>query len=188
MTAVPENQMLEVWGEEKDSPKSDWQKLGRRQMEKSRGGQGKGSLEPWRKESSTLVCTLGTDVASEISITIHYVTAKGWEQYLVYVISLNSRNLKKDHWGENRSMKLSAMPVSRRILSLVELGCEPKSKLALASWHCVVSGQVPFTSPQSSFCRVAETVVLAAACRMVGTVWRQWVDTMFSGNLSTYYI
>lgn len=110
MTAVPENRMLEVWGEEKDSPKSDWERLSRRQTEKSRGGQGKGSLEPWRKERSTLVCTVGTVVSSEISITIHYVTAKGWEPYLVCVISLNSHNLKKDHWGENRSMQLSAMP------------------------------------------------------------------------------
>ena len=42
-----------------------------------------------------MICTLGTDVASEISIMTHSVTAKDWEPYLVCVISLNSYNLKK---------------------------------------------------------------------------------------------
>lgn len=42
--AILENQMLEVCREGKDSPKSDREKLGRRQMNKNRGGQREGSL------------------------------------------------------------------------------------------------------------------------------------------------
>ena len=93
--AILENQMLEVCREGKDSPKSDREKLGRRQMNKNRGGQREGSLGTWRTEGSTLICTLGTEVASEISIMTHSVTAKDWEPYLICVISLNSYNLKK---------------------------------------------------------------------------------------------
>lgn len=93
--AILENQMLEVCREGKDYPKSDREKLGRRQTNKNRGGQREGSLGTWRTEGSTLICTLGTDVASETSIMTHSVTAKDWEPYLVCVISLNSYNLKK---------------------------------------------------------------------------------------------
>ena len=42
-----------------------------------------------------MICTLGTDEASETSIMTNSVTAKDWEPYLVCVISLNSYNLKK---------------------------------------------------------------------------------------------
>ena len=103
-TAILENQMLEVRGEGKDSPKSYWEKLGRRQMNKNTGGQREGSLGTWRMEGSSLICTLSTDVTSETSIMTHYITAKDWEPYLVCVISLNSYNQKKKKRFEARKL------------------------------------------------------------------------------------
>ena len=144
-TAILENQMLEVRGEGKDSPKSYWEKLGRRQMNKNTGGQREGSLGTWRMEGSSLICTLSTDVTSETSIMTHYITAKDWEPYLVCVISLNSYNQKKKKITEEKtdSMKWSTMPRIPGIPEVVALGCEPKSEHALPSWHCAVSKQVP---------------------------------------------
>ena len=141
--------MLEVCREGKDSPKSDWEKLGRRQTKKNRGGQREGSFGTWRTAGSTLICTLGTDEASETSIMTHSVTAKDWEPYLVCVISLNSYNLKKKITEEKTDpMKWSTMPRSQEFHEWWSLGVSPNP--SLHSLHDIVLSLNKCLLPQSS--------------------------------------
>lgn len=150
--AILENQMLEVRGEGKDSPKSDCGKLGRRQMKKNREGQREGSPGTWRTEGSTLICTFSTDVASETSIMTHYVTAKDWEPYLVCMISVNSYNLKKE-----KSLKRKQIPWSE-VLCLMSQ--EFHKWWSLRSLHDIVLSLNKCLLPQSSLYKGVGTAEL----------------------------
>lgn len=125
---------MEVWGEEKISLKvaeKHWAGC----RDKKELGRPKGGFPGALREGDARLVS-STDVAHEISSTIHYVTPKCWQPSgaLCIWILLDSYDPPKQITVKKaESVKLRAMSRITRLQSVLGLGCEPTSKLVLAS-------------------------------------------------------